>query len=43
LRGARGGLDEAAVSAVRRWAFTPAVKAGVPVRTWLTVPIPFEP
>jgi len=43
LRGAPGGLNDAAVSAVRRWTFTPATKAGVPVRTWMTVPIPFEP
>jgi TonB family protein len=43
IRGAPGGLDDAAASAVRRWKFTPATKAGVAVRTWMTVPIPFEP
>lgn len=43
LRGARAGLTEAAVQAVKRWTFTPATKAGVPVKTWTTVPIPFEP
>jgi protein TonB len=42
-RKAPGGLDEAAAAAVRRWTFTPAMKDGVPVRTWLMVPIPFEP
>jgi TonB family protein len=42
-RKAPAGLDEAAVAAVRRWTFTPALKDGVPVRTWLMVPIPFEP
>ena len=43
LRTAPGGLTEAATSAVRNWTFEPARKAGVPVRTWMTVPIPFEP
>ena len=42
-RKAPAGLDEAAVAAVRRWTFTPGMKDGVPVRTWLMVPIPFEP
>jgi TonB family protein len=42
-RKAPAGLDDAAVAAVKRWTFTPAVKDGVPVRTWLMVPIPFEP
>jgi protein TonB len=43
LRGAPAGLDEAAIAAVRRWTFIPATKDGVAVRTWMTVPIPFEP
>ena len=37
------GLTEAAVEAVRRWTFEPARKSGVPVRTWMVIPIPFEP
>ncbi len=43
LRGAGGkmGLNEAAARAVRQWTFKPAMKNGVPVRTWFTVPIPF--
>ena len=43
VRGARAGLTEAAAQAVKRWTFTPALEAGVPVRIWITVPIPFEP
>jgi protein TonB len=43
VRGAVGGLTEAAVSAVRRWTFEPARRNGQPVRAWTTVPIPFEP
>lgn len=43
LRPARAGLTEAAVEAVHRWIFQPATKAGVAVRTWMVVPIPFEP
>jgi TonB family protein len=43
VRGASGGLTEAAVDAVRKWSFEPARKSGLAVRTWMVVPIPFEP
>ena len=43
LRGASGGLTEAAVAAVKQWKFTPAKKGDTPVQAWTTVPIPFEP
>jgi protein TonB len=43
VREGRAGLTEAAVTAVRRWTFEPARKDGVPVQTWISVPIPFEP
>ncbi|HTD52654.1 MAG TPA: TonB family protein [Thermoanaerobaculia bacterium] len=43
LRGAGGGLTESAVVAVRKWTFEPARRNGQPVKSWTTVPIPFEP
>ena len=43
VRGAAGGLTEAAVDAVRKWSFDPARKGGLAMRTWMTIPIPFEP
>lgn len=42
IEGARAGLTEAAVTAVRQWEFEPAVKNGAPVRSWTTIRIPFE-
>lgn len=35
-------LNDAAVSAVRRWRFTPALLHGRPVAVWTTIPIPFK-
>jgi protein TonB len=43
VRGAAAGLTEAAVDAVRKWTFDPARKGGLAMRTWMTIPIPFEP
>ncbi len=43
VRGAAGGLSEAAVDAVRKWSFDPARKEGLAMRTWMVIPIPFEP
>jgi protein TonB len=37
-----GMLDQAALKAVRRWRFSPAQRAGRPVRATLNVPITFE-
>ena len=35
-------LDEAAITAVRAWLFQPALRAGEPVATWVTVPVKFS-
>ncbi len=35
-------LDEAAVSAVRKWVFTPALSSGHPVAVWVSVPVRFN-
>jgi periplasmic protein TonB len=43
ISGAPGGLTESAVAAVRKWRFTPGQRGGAPVKSWTTVPIPFEP
>lgn len=44
LRGAGGqsGLNEAAIDAVKKWKFRPAVKDGKRVRVWMTYPIVFK-
>ncbi len=36
------GLDEAALSAVRKWRFSPAQYAGKPVAVWVVVPVKFS-
>ncbi|MGC4095325.1 MAG: energy transducer TonB [Polyangiaceae bacterium] len=38
----RSALDEAALEAVKRWAFVPATQGGVAVSGWVTVPIVFR-
>lgn len=35
-------LDEAAVAAVSRWRFTPALASGRPLRVWVSVPVRFS-
>ncbi len=44
LRAAGGttGLNEAAIAAVKKWTFRPAVKAGKRVKVWVTYPIVFK-
>lgn len=44
LREAGGsmGLNEAAVAAVKKWKFRPAVKAGKRVKVWVTYPVVFK-
>lgn len=36
-----GGLDEAAVKAVKQWEFSPAKSGGKPVACWVTFPVGF--
>lgn len=36
------GLDEAALEAVRRWVFKPALSKGEPVEVWVAVPVKFS-
>lgn len=38
----RSVLDEAAIEAVKHWAFTPATQGGNPISGWVTVPIVFK-
>lgn len=44
LREAGGsmGLNEAAVAAIKKWKFRPAVKAGKRVKVWVTYPVVFK-
>ncbi|MBL8471483.1 MAG: energy transducer TonB [Rhodocyclaceae bacterium] len=35
-------LDEAALAAVARWRFVPAQRGGVPVASWVLIPISFS-
>ena len=37
-----GGLDEAAIQAVKQWEFSPAQSGGKPVACWVRFPISFE-
>ncbi len=37
-----GGLDEAAVAAVKQWQFRPAKNNGKPVACWVTFPVGFR-
>ena len=37
-----GGLDEAAVKAVRKWIFKPAMSAERPAACWTTIPVKFK-
>ncbi|HPR64946.1 MAG TPA: TonB family protein [Thermoanaerobaculia bacterium] len=39
--GGKLGLDKAAIEAVKQWTFSPALKEGIPVKTWTVVTIPF--
>lgn len=42
LRGIGGGLDEAALEAVKKWMYTPAIQNNMPVAVWVAQPINFR-
>jgi len=42
LQSGPGGLDEAAIEAVKQWTFIPAKNQGKPVAVWVTFPIKFQ-
>lgn len=42
IRSAGGGLDEAAINAVRKARFTPGIQRGRPVQVRMTIPVRFE-
>jgi len=37
------GLDDAAIAAVKKWVFKPALGHGEPVAVWVAVPVKFPP
>ena len=41
-KGLGGGLDEAALEAVKRTPFTPAIQNNRPVAVWMSIPIRFK-
>ena len=41
LKAGKGGLDEAAIKAVKKWKFEPAKNAGKPITVWVNLPITF--
>jgi protein TonB len=41
LQSGPGGLDEAAIQAVKQWKFIPAKNQGKPIAVWVTFPIDF--
>lgn len=42
LQSGPGGLDEAAINAVKQWRFAPAKSQGKPIAVWATIPIEFR-
>ncbi len=42
LRGIGAGLDEAALEAIRKWVYTPAIQNSRPVAVWVAQPILFR-
>ena len=42
LHSSKGGLDESAVNAVKKWKFKPAKSDGKPVACWVIFPVTFS-
>jgi protein TonB len=42
LRGVGAGLDEAALEAIRKWVYTPAIQNSRPVAVWVAQPVNFR-
>ncbi len=42
LRGVGAGLDEAALEAIRKWVYTPAIQNSRPVAVWVAQPVLFR-
>ena len=42
LRSVGAGLDEAALEAVKKWVYTPAIQNNQPVAVWVAQPINFS-
>ncbi len=40
--GSNVGFEEAAIEAVKKWSFSPAIQNGKPIAVWMTLPVKFQ-